>query len=367
MIETQEIATARRVVEGLQGREEELVDAMVVDGWSSEMARAGLERHWRRWDVETLARQVARERKFGDQKGRDYYFPSPVHHIWPALPGASFAEVLVGILLGVEQGVRASRRGRATARALLSGTGVPLLEDDEEAWQDADLVVVSGSDSTLGEVRRQMAGRAPVVGYGHRVSLAVVDDGDRQLELDEVAAAIADDVVLWHQRGCFSVRAVLFCGARGRRRIFARQLASCIARREEAWGLDGVGRGELAARAQAIGVAQLSGKVFVDGVGYVRFRRGPFRGAQEAVHAVTVHAVEGPEALQDALAVPAIQLQGASLSVSDERRRRIWVRALGRRGFTRVCNEGMLQSPPATWWHDGRPLILDWGRATTLG
>ncbi len=367
MIETREMATVRRVVEGLKQRSEAVVAAMVADGWSAAMARAGLERHWRRWDVEVLARQIAVERKLIEAEGRHFFWPRRVHHIWPALPGASFAEVLVGMLLGVDQGVKASRRSQATARTLLEATGVELLDDDR-GWSSADLVMVSGSDATLGAVRQEMVGRGRVVGFGHRVSLAVVDDEGRQLELGSVAEAIAADVVMWHQRGCFSVRAVLFCGGEGRRRVFGRKLATAIAKREKAWGIDGVTKGELAARAQSIGVAQLTGPIFVDGLGYVRIRRGPFRGDQEAVHAVTVHALDGPQGVERAIDVPAVQLQGASLSCGAEpERREAWERALGQTGFTRICKAGLLQSPPASWWHDGRPLTLDWGRATTLG
>ena len=356
---------ARRFLETLWADEEAVVEAVVSDGWPEGMVRAGLALHRQTWDVETLVRSIEMELA-GVLESPDHSlrWPASVHHIWPALPGAGVTPCLVGILLGIPQRVRPSRRGLGFARRLAECCEVDLIEPDDD-WTDTDLVVVSGSDETVAAVREKMAGRGRVIGYGHRVSLALVVDDPEKLELDTVAARIAGDIVMWHQRGCFSVRAVHFCGSAGRRQRFCQKLARAIAEREREWGADKVGESELAARAQALGVAQMKGEVWQKGLGYVRCEAGPFTGGQEAVHAVTVHPVDGPESLAAMIDVPHTQIQGVAIAGAWRDSRQRWLDALSEVGATRIAPAGTMQAPPANWWHDGRPNALSWATVVT--
>ncbi len=359
---------AKSYVEALWDDEQRLVEAAAKDGWPKAMVRTGLGMHRESWDVDSIATSLQAElRALEASKGHRVVWPKRVHHIWPALPGAGLTPLLVGMLLGLEQVVHCSRRGLFFSRQLAHHAPWELLEDDD-SWKEADLVVVSGSDETLDSVRREVEPQGRVVGYGHRVSMAVVVDGSKEgLDLQQEAQAIASDVVMWHQKGCFSVRAVLFCGREERCREFAEVLAQAIADGERRWDARGVGDAELANRAQALGVAEMGGEVFVEGVGYVRIVDEPFDGSREAIHSVTVHSVEGPERVREALSLATGHVQGVSLSVADEEQRGPWIEALSRAGATRICKAGRLQTPPAVWWHDGRPNALSWGRVVTIG
>ncbi len=357
---------AAQFVEALRRDQEGLIEAAVADGWPREMAKAGFENHWQTWNVEALAESVRLELALVDQSpGLHWIPPKKVHHIWPALPGAGLTPVLVGMLLGVAQAVRPSRRGLAVARRIAEHGQWELMEPDGP-WHEADVVVVSGSDETLREVHEQMAGRGRVVGYGHRVSFGVVVDGD-SVDLEGAARRLAADVVMWHQRGCFSVRGVLFCGVRERRRRFCEELAGAIAEREERWNAKHPGDTELAARAQALGLAQMKGPVFGSGVGYVTMSDEPFRGKREAIHSVTVHVVDGPEGLGEAVDLPVSAVQGVAMAGDWRSARDEWLDALVRLGATRVAPAGTMQAPPADWWHDGRPNALGWGRVVRVG
>lgn len=364
---TVEQTAAKRFVDALWKDEEGLVKAAVADGWPEAMVRAGLVRHRKTWDVDAMARSLTAELEAVSSSGvQRLLWPDEVHHIWPALPGAGLSPVLVGMLLGLEQVVHSSSRGVEFARRLAQAAPWELIEGDD-AWRGARLVVVSGSDDTVASVRQVVEPRGRVVGYGHRVSLAVVVDGKGgTLDLAKEADAIASDVVMWHQKGCFSVRAVLFCGSAPRREAFAEELAAAIARRERQWDALEIGDAELAQRAQALGVAEMRGDVFCDGLGYVRLADDAFDGSREATHSVTVHAVEGPEAVDEVLALPVGHVQGVSLSTPSDGGRNRWIDALSQAGATRICEAGSLQTPPAAWWHDGRPNALSWARVVTL-
>jgi hypothetical protein len=358
------------------------VEAVVADGWPERMVRAGFELHRETWRVDELVAAVEAELAgFGGAQVLDGFVednagtrlrlvcPESIVHIWPALPGAGLTPVLFGALLGVPQWIRPSRRGRHFAAhvAELWPADAPGLEllDSEDAWNFADVTVVSASDETVAEVCRQAPGI--VSGYGHRVSFAVVVDGP-STNLVETAAKLATDTVMWHQQGCFSARAVLFSGSEERLQAFGEALGAEIAAKEDRLDTGELDQGELAGRAQARGVAAFTTSLWPneqdEGLGWAQLAEGPFTGAQVATHVLSVHRVKSADGLADAIDVPSGHLQGAALdapsAVRDE-----WEQALVEIGVTRVCAPGKLQAPPAGWLHDGRPNVLGWLRGVT--
>ena len=356
---------------------EATVEAIAADGWPVPMARRGLEMHKRTWDPESVAAVVEDElAPFGGTRAlvesidsRRVVAPGRINHIWPALPGAGVTPVLFGYLIGAEQGVRGSSRGRVFAKHFVDtwrdvlGENLELIDPD---WWDADVVVVSGSDQTVADVSdiaRQRGGDVQVTGYGHRVSFAVVVDEDTSFEAH--APSLATDIVMWHQRGCFSCRSVVFVGSKARCERFCRHLADEIAQAEHRLGADDVSEGELARRAQARGTAEFAGPVWGDGVGWTTMTDQPWAGDAPSAHAVTVHRIDGIDELSDVVDVEPRHLQGVALSVPPTRRDP-WQDALVDLGVTRICEPGLLQQPPASWPHDGRPNILDWMRIVHL-
>lgn len=355
----------RDYLEALWSDRQQLTASIVADGWPKPMVRDGLDMHRQTWDVDRLAQAVEAELSVvRDSPHHRIAWPRRVHHIWPALPGAGMTPVLVGMLLGIDQRVRPSSRGHNFAQYAAEHGPWEVIDPDGE-WTDADLVVVSGTDETVRAIRDQMAGRGRVVGYGHRVSFGVVDDHEQRGDLKEVAWQLSRDVVMWRQQGCFSARAVLFCGTDRRRRQFAGLLAEAIAQREVDWGADELDDGAASQRAQALGVAQLKTEVFCDGIGFVALSDRAFDGSRLAPQAVTVHRVAAPAEITQAVDVPVGDLQAAALACPRDRRED-WIEALMNLGVTRIAAPGRLQAPPAHWWHDGRTNALSWGRAVTV-
>ncbi len=360
------------------------LDAVEADGWSRAMARRGFELHRHTWNIDGLVEALDAELgAFGGLRalerpvrGRRIYGPDSVIHIWPALPGAGVTPTLFGWLLGARQIVRPSRRSRHFSQlfgelwlSTMGDASVSMEEGPKESWGQADIIVVSGTDDTIAAVREAIGDhghrRSPhVIGFGHRVSVAVVVD-DETPKVMEVARDIAQDIVLWHQTGCFSARAVLFCGAQARSEAFGARLGVAIQEAEASLEATTLSDAELSRRAQARGVAEFTTQLWGGGLGWVQGATEPFDGAQVSTHAVTLHPFSRLGELAGTLQLPERNLQGAALWCAPEARAS-WVEGLGRAGFTRVCAPGRLQAPPPSWAHDGWPNVLDWVRVCTV-
>lgn len=378
--------------ESASGLYEAMVHAIVQDGWPEPMARAGLRLHQKTWQIDVLCRGVEAEITAlgglaaleGEASELVIVKPKIIAHIWPALPGAGLVPVLYGALLGVDQWIRPSRRGRHFADFILANwPRDPVLNTLElptphDAWHRADVVVVSGSDDTIAQVDRLVRERfeevrseiprrsMPVVtGYGHRTSFAVVVDGEG-IDLTQLATDIARDAVMWHQRGCFSPLAVVFCGESSSMDLFAAELGRAIECVEHEWQAAKLSPAEAARRAQARGVAEFTTQTWGNGTGWVQLAQGPHRGIPTSPHTLTLHRVSSLGELIDAIDIPPHQIQGVALAApADEYSD--WAHALAHAGATRICAPGDLQAPPADWPHDGRPNILGWLRATRVG
>ncbi|AWV90939.1 acyl-CoA reductase [Bradymonas sediminis] len=358
-----------------------LCEAVVRDGWPAEMARQGMLFGQKTWQIDVITGAFEAEMMCfggvaaleGASGSHRITRPESVVHIWPALPGAGLTPVFYGALLGAPQWIRPSRRGRHFAEYIAQRwpqEAAPLgLLASGDAWDFADITVVSGSDETVAEVRdivaKSGAGRRKIVtGYGHRVSFCVLVDGPT-MALGEWAKSVATDTVMWHQMGCFSPRAVLFVGAPERLAEFGELLGAAIAREESRLGATDMNAAELAQRAQARGVAEFRTEIWGDGIGWVERSDQPFRGERIAAHTVSLHPVASLDELPKMLDILPQHVQGVALAAPDAQFG-AWADALCAAGATRICAPGRLQSPDGDWPHDGRPNTLDWVRATHL-
>lgn len=342
----------------LAGRRDEVVDAIVADGWPRAMVEEGLELHAKTWTPVDILRSYEAEIAAAGLPRNPPGVPGDVLHIWPKLPGAGVTPVFYGIMLGVpSQRIRASRQGRHFAEVFVSIAAQYApgrIVFDQEHELDAEVVVVSGSDETLAAVALEMSnqgGLSKLIGYGHRVSFAVVEGSAR------VADRVAEDIVMWHQYGCFSARAVVVVGTADQADRFADELAPAIASVEERLGATELPDDVLANRAQALGLAEFRGPVRKAKIGWVERRAGIPDGEWIAPHVAVVHDVQTINDVD--FAIGPDQLQGLAVAGSAEFVSRMTSRA-EQLGATRVCRVGELQAPPASWPHDGRPNVVGW-------
>jgi hypothetical protein len=115
--------------------------------------------------------------------------------------------------------VRPSRRDPTFARALIDAAKDPAIVLDEAldvATVKAGEIHVYGRDETIADVKR----RASVVVRGHGAGMGVAWISAKA-DLAVAARALADDVVLFDQRGCLSPRIALVDGGEARAGDFA--------------------------------------------------------------------------------------------------------------------------------------------------
>lgn len=353
------------MISALFQRPEALVESITRDGWPRKMVREGLRFHRRSWDPKQILRNLGAELALFKRGGHRITWPREIHHIWPALPGAGVAPVLVAKALAIPQKIRVSSRGKHFGNFFSEVTGVALI-DEEQTLFDAEVLVVSGSDETIKAIDSRKSSATRQVAYGHRISFGVLVDGP-EVDLQEVATRASLDVVLWHQEGCFSLRGVVFIGSCLRAEEFGQFLARAIAEREVQWEALQVSAGALSARAQALGMAEMKGPVFQEGLGFVTLTAEPFRGKAPAIHSVSLHQIEKVADLQSMLEVPARQVQGVAFFEAKSTVDSTLEKEIASLGATRICSFGALQAPPPWWWHDGLPNGLSLGRITTLG
>lgn len=104
--------------------------------------------------------------------------------------------------------VRPSRRDPAFATALCKAANVKLALELDVASITAGEIHVYGKDETIADVRKHAS--VPVKGHGSGMGVAVLSAGLTQgPRLADAARALAEDVVVFDQRGCLSPRIVL--------------------------------------------------------------------------------------------------------------------------------------------------------------
>jgi acyl-CoA reductase-like NAD-dependent aldehyde dehydrogenase len=97
--------------------------------------------------------------------------------------------------------VRPSRRDPAFARALATAAGIPLIEDLDAVTKGE--LHVYGKDETIADIRKRV--KLPVKGHGAGMGVVIIT---KTADLTAAARSLADDVVIFDQRGCLSPRIV---------------------------------------------------------------------------------------------------------------------------------------------------------------
>lgn len=272
--------------------------------------------------------------------------------VFPALFAASIAE-------------RDAELGAAVAACYWPGGG---RDCEDVALAAADLVVASGDDATIGD----LAGRARrrFIGHGHRVSFAVAAAevvADRA-GAQRAAEQLAEDVVLWDQRGCLSPQLCFVEGTIDAACRFGELVAEALrplAQRLPAARMDEAER--LAVRrlrdeAEWRGLGGERAALFAldgDGDGTVVVEPAPIFRPTPLCRSLRVLPVADLTELAAALAPVRAVLEGAGLAAPPRRWPELadWLAA---RGVHRVCGLGDMQRPPLDWRQGGRSRVGDW-------
>jgi hypothetical protein len=247
----------------------------------------------------------------------------------------------------------------------------------QAAVGDADAVIAYGDDHTVSALRQLTPPTAKFLGYGHKISFAVVaKEAMTEEHLSQLAQAAAFDASVYDQQGCLSPH-VFYVEERGQLgpRKFAAALADAMAAYQAR-----VPRGQLsieeaaevvkfrtgyefaAASDRRIGVwASPSGNDWA-----VIYDDSPSFVASCLNRIVFVKPTDGYKRVLDAIQKFASEISSVGVAPMNERAL-AFATELARMGVHRVCPIGQMQRPPLSWHHDGRPNLADLVSWTDLG
>jgi hypothetical protein len=254
--------------------------------------------------------------------------------------------------------------------------------DDETAVQrafaGAQTVVAFGSDTALRAIRAGLDPEALFVPFGHRTSIGLIARAafsNDDAHLDELAAGIARDALLYDGEGCLSVHAVLVEADASTFRAFTERVAracddASIEFPPSSLALD---PRTVAYRARALfGAAQRDDRTVIGGAVV------PVSGAAAAPFVLDAgRSLDEPPPLEprtlalyrlddlgearDYIARHRLPLEAVTVAPQSTRAR---LDAVARDlGATRICGVGTAQDPPTTGNHGGAGRILPFVRA----
>jgi len=259
----------------------------------------------------------------------------------------------------------------------------------QTALGDADAVIAYGDDHSISALRQLAPAGAKFLGYGHKISFAVIAKEAMTAEnIPQLAQAAAFDASVYDQQGCLSPH-VFYVEERGQfgPRKFAAALAEAMAAYQAR-----VPRGQLTVEEAAELTRFRSGYEFrassdkrlgvwgsparqVDSDGQVNstgndwtviYDDSPSFIPSCLNRIIFVKPTDGYKRILDCIQKFASSVSTVGVAPMNERAI-AFAAELARMGVHRVCPIGQMQRPPLSWHHDGRPNLADLVSWTDLG
>lgn len=223
-------------------------------------------------------------------------------------------------------------------------------ELDAALCQNADIVIAHGSNDTMHTLRGLCPPETPFVGYGHRVSLAVLP---RRSVTAEALAGLARDVLLYDQGGCLSPQTVYVEGGWPEICQIAERFAAALRQTVIEYPLPV--RSPRAAptvrEARALALMEPDCRVWADeNLRWTVIARPDLQFTPSPTFGVvSVQPLASLPDLPEALAVVAPFVQGCAAAGEGT-----WGYLPG---VSWLCPPGRLQAPPLGWRQDGRDVL----------
>jgi hypothetical protein len=294
--------------------------------------------------------------------GKEKYLISPLspilHIVSGNTPHAALQSLIRGIVIGARNWVKLPEEGLAEVEAFVGALSEELRPDLASKlrprWMEqAEAVVVFGSDETIREISGQILPSQRFVVHGHKISLGLISTECSS----ELAGRIVRDVFAFDQLGCLSPQLLYVTGDSIR---FARELAQHFEQNRSARVHP---RHATAATLRAFReewkfrAATESGTYFWESREALRWAvvHDPSPGLAPNPLYGTIFIKPMPSDLPSALLPMRRHIATVGLDPIDTESLK---KAVGI-GAQRVCAIGQMQSPPVTWHHDGQPTLAN--------
>lgn len=364
-------------------------------GFSPEATRAGLARGLETWSGAALHQLI--ERELGALASLDQTSPCMVSGfdttavvLAGAIPMPTILALLAPLVLRSPVLAKVSAHDPVTPRvfaktlsAIDPGLGscvqtVQFASQDREAlaaFLTAPCVVASGSDETIQSIANHLRPTQRFVGYGHRVSFAVLGpEATLEKNLARIASGIALDVALWDQLGCLSPSGVYFLNDDlDLADRLANAIAQALRKAEGEWPRGRIASETAAQIAQERAEAEMRSaagspvRVYSSsGTSWTVIREADTAPRKNPLHRfLRVHPVHDITQLKQVLLPFAPHLAAVALDGFGAQTAAV-ARLLAELGASRICPPGAMQSPPLAWHHDNRGVLTPLARFTDL-
>lgn len=198
-----------RLVDLTSGPGLALLQATERLGFSTPVAREGLLAELEAWShPEMMAELIARADALKERNAA----PSEVLIIATrTLPASTLRHTLFARLVGAQVTIKAARGQLDIAEAIaeadpsISALSTEVRETARwaEVLRHAQCVIALGGDDTITSIKQGLNPASTLVGFGHRVSAAWLNDPD-----DDAILGVAEDLCAWDQAGCLSPQVV---------------------------------------------------------------------------------------------------------------------------------------------------------------
>ncbi len=238
-------------------------------------------------------------------------------------------------------------------------------ELEDLAYGRADVVVASGSDTSLAAIHKRTRGK--FIGYGHKVSFCLVTK-ESLVDAEETAHKAAYDVALYDQQGCLSPQLIYIEeGGAVTPKEFAVLLATGLTR----WQAE-LPRGPVPpevsttirrvrdeAEWQALAGKDIALHASPNGTDWtVVYDADPTFVQSPLYRTIRVKPFQNIAQLSGILDTWRPYLEAVGVAAGPERMATL-ADTLGALGVSRVCPIGTMQLPPLSWRHGGRPRVGD--------
>ncbi len=340
----------------LDARVAAIVSAAQGVSWLSDLTPENI----RRWIALELGGYLSdgEPQSYGNQHCLAVPLRPILHVVSGNTPHAGLQSLVRGVIVGATNWMKLPREGLPEVdnfvRALPSALRPELATEMPPAWtEEAEAIVVFGSDETVQEFSRRVLPFQRFLAHGHKISLGLIwGRCDSQ-----IAEGIARDVFPFDQLGCLSPQ---FFYVAGDSVEFASQLAMRLEERPR--------KPEASARGSGIAGALRSFReewkfraatepgVFVwESLGNLDWVviHDPTPGlVANPLHA-TIFIKPMPSEPELALAPIRRLISAIGLSPVNPESAALAIRC----GAQRICQIGQMQHPPLTWHHDGWPTL----------
>ena len=238
-------------------------------------------------------------------------------------------------------------------------------ELEDLAYGRADIVVASGSDTSLAAIRKRTRGQ--LIGYGHKVSFSLVTK-ESLTDAKEIAHKAAYDVALYDQQGCLSPQ-LIYVEEGGA--ITPKEFAPLLAAGLAYWQTE-LPRGPVPpevstairkvrdeAEWQALAGKDVVRHASPNGTDWtVVYDADPTFVQSPLYRAIRVKPFRDIAQLGGILDTWRPYLEAVGVAADPERLATL-ADTLGASGVSRACPIGTMQLPPLSWRHGGRPRVGD--------